>query len=71
MRELYEFRPADPDAEAAPDDVYDSFRVVYLNPQTPDLLLPGGTVAAAQAMLDLTQVKHLWAVLDGYTYLVG
>jgi hypothetical protein len=70
-RELYEFRHPDPNAEVEPTMLYDAFRVIYDNRETPDLVLPEGTVAATKTLLDMTQVRQVWAVKNGYSYLVA
>lgn len=70
-RELYEFRHPDPTAVVEPAAIYDAFRVVYNNPQTPDLHLAAGTVAATLTLLDMQQVKQVWGIQGGYTYLVA
>ena len=69
-KELYEFRHPDA-AVDEPKDIYDAFRVIYRNPETPDIMMGEGTVAATLTLLDMAQVKHVWAVKDGYSYLVA
>jgi hypothetical protein len=69
-RELYEFRHPNTVADA-PKDIYDAFRVIYHNPETPDLVMGAGTVAATLTLLDMPQVKQVWAVKNGYSYLVA
>jgi hypothetical protein len=69
-RELHEFRHPE-SVVSEPKIVYDAFHVVYLNPQTPDLVMGEGTVGATLAMLDMKQVKQVWGRANGYNYLVA